>query len=454
MVQAVNAAGPSAGTAQSCVTLPTLPPAPSNVVVVADTGRSLTVTWRDNSTNENGFEVLVGTTPVTVGPNATAYRVDKVPPGTTMCFRVRAFNVAGYSAYTPSVCAATPTVPAVPGTPTVAADTGTSLKVTWADRSTNEMGFEISNGTTSNVVGPNVTTFSWGGLANGTAMCFQVRAYNLAGYSAWTPSVCGTTPTIPAPPRSPSAVAASSTSITVRWVDGSTNEIGFEISNGTTSRVVGANTVAYTWTGLPSGATSCFRVRSYSLAGYSAWTPNVCATTPIPVPAVPGSPSATPNGANSITLRWVDTSTNETGFQVTNGVSTVTLGANVTAYTWGGLAPGTYMCLAVRAFNAGGYSAYTPWACTTTLAPPPAPTGITATATSPNQIVVRWLDTSANETGFQIFDGVNTFQVGANVTSFTISNLLRGTYHCYSVRSFNAIGYSAFTPSACTSTLG
>ncbi|WFE30333.1 fibronectin type III domain-containing protein [Solwaraspora sp. WMMD791] len=40
--------------------------------------------------------------------------------------------------------------------------------------------------------------------------------------------------------------------------------------------------------------------------------------------------------------------------------------ANTTSYTWTGLTPGTYLCFNIRSCNAAGYSAWTPWACTTT----------------------------------------------------------------------------------------
>ncbi|MEV4416670.1 fibronectin type III domain-containing protein [Catellatospora sp. NPDC049609] len=451
-MNAVNGNGASRwNTMAVCATTPTAPAAPSGVTATVVTGTSVRVDWVDNAGNETGYEVSDGTTTQTAGANATSHTWTGIANGATRCFKVRAVNAAGWSAYAGNACATTPTVPAAPTGPTAAVATGTSVKVTWTDRSSNEWGFEISNGSTSQVVGANTTTYTWPGIPNGTSMCFKVRAYNLAGYSAYTTSVCATTPTVPVAPASPVATPVSGTSIKVAWADRSSNEIGFEISNGSTSQVVGANSTAFTWGGLANNTYMCFRVRSYNLAGYSAWTAYSCATTPT-LPAAPQSPTATPISTSQVTVKWADKSANETGFEVYNGVSTVTVGANVQSYTWGGLAAGTYMCFAVRAKNLAGYSPWTPYACTTTPAPPVAPSGQTATPVSTSQITVKWLDRSGNESGFQIYDGVNTFTVGANVTVFHRTGLPSKTYMCFAVRSYNAYGYSAWTPYACTTT--
>lgn len=71
----------------------------------------------------------------------------------------------------------------------------------------------------------------------------------------------------------------------------------------------------------------------------------------------PTGVAATALSSTSVQVAWADNSTNETGFEVYNGVS----------YTWTGIAPGTYMCFAVHAYNGDGNSPDTPYACTTTF---------------------------------------------------------------------------------------
>ncbi|MBK1876616.1 fibronectin type III domain-containing protein [Pelagicoccus mobilis] len=66
----------------------------------------LSLTWQDNSDNEDGFEVeraLVGESfglLSTVGPDSESYVDDAVVPGLEYEYRVRAFNAFGYSGYT------------------------------------------------------------------------------------------------------------------------------------------------------------------------------------------------------------------------------------------------------------------------------------------------------------------------------------------------------------------
>ncbi len=71
----------------------------------------LTLTWTDNSTNEDGFSIerKIGPTGTfaqiaTIGANATSYIDSTVASATTYCYRLLAFNVAGNSAYSSEAC--------------------------------------------------------------------------------------------------------------------------------------------------------------------------------------------------------------------------------------------------------------------------------------------------------------------------------------------------------------
>ncbi|MDI1460749.1 fibronectin type III domain-containing protein [Catellatospora sp. KI3] len=88
--------------------------------------------------------------------------------------------------------------------------------------------------------------------------------------------------TVPAAPPAPSdqqATALSTSQIRVIWQDNSSNETGFEVSDGVATWTVGANTTRFVNSLLASKAYKCYRVRAYNLVGKSAWTPYTCATT-------------------------------------------------------------------------------------------------------------------------------------------------------------------------------
>src|SRR6266508_985698 len=71
----------------------------------------LTLTWTDNSTNEDGFKVerktdTAGTYAqvAKVGANVTSYTDASLASGTTYCYRVRAFNATQDSTLSNETC--------------------------------------------------------------------------------------------------------------------------------------------------------------------------------------------------------------------------------------------------------------------------------------------------------------------------------------------------------------
>ncbi|MGH7598557.1 MAG: fibronectin type III domain-containing protein, partial [bacterium] len=92
--------------------------------------------------------------------------------------------------------------------------------------------------------------------------------------------------------------------------------------------------------------------------------------------------------------------------------------------------------------------------------PPPAPSGLTATAISSAHIDLNWTDNSNSETGFKIeikFGESGTFTqiatAGANVTSYSSTGLQTNTEYFYRVRAYNAGANSAYSNVANATTL-
>jgi hypothetical protein len=99
----------------------TLPAGPSNPTATAITSSQVNLEWTDHGANESGYLIEQSTDGVhftqigTAVVHATSFIVSGLLPETTYAFRVRAFNAAGDSPFTPTVTATTPTNPGVNG---------------------------------------------------------------------------------------------------------------------------------------------------------------------------------------------------------------------------------------------------------------------------------------------------------------------------------------------------
>jgi hypothetical protein len=78
---------------------------------VVEPSAQLTLTWQDNSNNEDDFTIerKTGTNGAysqiaSVAANGTSYMDNSVTRGVTYCYRVQAINSAGTSAYTNEAC--------------------------------------------------------------------------------------------------------------------------------------------------------------------------------------------------------------------------------------------------------------------------------------------------------------------------------------------------------------
>ena len=138
-------------------------PAPSNTNAVAVSWDQINVGWRDNSSNETGFEVHRSTTGpsgafalvATTGANGTSYGNGGLSGSTQYCYEVRAFRTTGgkttYSAFSSTACATTPRAPVPPAPSAVNAVPrfGYAFDITWTDNSSDATGFRVERSTTS-----------------------------------------------------------------------------------------------------------------------------------------------------------------------------------------------------------------------------------------------------------------------------------------------------------------
>ena len=296
------------------------PAAPSNLIATPATNAlQISLTWIDNSTNEDGFIVERspdGTSSWTqVGApatNATSFTDSTagLAVGTTYYYRVRATNsVLGASANSSIANATVASPPAAPSNLAAVSSTSAALQInlTWTDNSSIEDGFIVERSSTGtggwtqvgSTLPANTTSFSdntSGLVINGTYY-YRVRATDgVLGPSNNSNVASATVVAAPNAPSNLVATASNSTlQINLTWTDNSNNEAGFIVErspNGTdTWTQVGtpaANATSASATPAPGLAvgTSYFSiaVRNQQHAGAASTNSNVATATTATAP--------------------------------------------------------------------------------------------------------------------------------------------------------------------------
>jgi hypothetical protein len=145
--------------------------------------RVATMTWVDNSDNEDGFEILMrkgdGSYEVRgkVPANVTTFQPTVVATeGAGFCFAVRAFNAQGQSPRSEDSCA---WIPLVTPTELSASSVANAVTLRWLDNSNAEAGYRIYRDNVEiAAVGANVATFTeFLSSPPGSRHVYEVAAY-------------------------------------------------------------------------------------------------------------------------------------------------------------------------------------------------------------------------------------------------------------------------------------
>ena len=182
-------------------------------------------------------------------------------------------------------------------------------------------------------------------------------------------------------------------------------------------------------------------------------------------PDPPSSLNATAISSSQINLSWTNVP-DEDGYKLYRSLSASgtysqieTLGANVTTYSNTDLNPNTQYCYKVESYNSAGSSGYSPYDCATTDQDlPSSPSWFTATTYSNSQINVSWEDVT-NEDGYKLYRSLSasgTYSqietLGANVTTYSNTDLNPNTQYCYKVEAYNGAGNSGYSSYDCATT--
>jgi hypothetical protein len=250
----------------------------------------MTMTWQDNSNNEDGFIVYmknaagayaeVGRT--TAGINTFTYSATGIE-GTTICFAVSAYNTGGESTKSADGCGAIPVT--IPVAVTALNGTITPLKLVslnWIDGADNEQGTKVyRNGVEVATVPPStgvggVRTYTEAVTgAPGTVYTYEVAPFNSAGIAAKSSVLTLTVPfTAPAAPGAPNVTVGQRTA-QLDWKD-LPAEIGYQVlRNGVVIGETDQNVATYFDKGLEPNRWQSWAIRALYVGGLaSSWSPS------------------------------------------------------------------------------------------------------------------------------------------------------------------------------------
>jgi hypothetical protein len=299
-------------------------------------------------------------------------------------------------------------------------------------------------------VSANITSYTDSGFKTiNTTYYYRVRAKNYNIYSAYSNTASIKTPGSLLAPNILSAIPVSASQITLTWQNRRTTETGIRIEYSLSPQgpyslasSVNPDVTTYTHSGLSEGTTYYYRLSTFKDNDTSPYA-NIYATTLLPLPNL----QVISTTSSSVILGWQDNSNNETGFKIersTNSLGPFTqigaVTANVVTYTDAGLPEGSRYYYRVLAYNSQANSS--PSNVISAATQLPAPSNLTVTAVSANQITLSWQDNSSNEISFIIECSVNggvftqAGTVGANVTTFKHAGLTAGTTYKYRAKAF------------------
>lgn len=347
-VYARNASGNSGYSNEVSNTVPLVLTAPSSLVATPH-GSYISLSWADNSNNEEGFTVEWKDTVNgayqeidRVGANVTTYKdsFGGLQPGVTNYYRVRAYSGSVFSAYSTEGTAALPTT--VPSAPTLSSPgtgpspgqalTATTPTFQWqlmgnVDKyglyisrlqsdgtyqlvfDSQARGVAISGETNSYDLPANI-------LATGNQYRWNLNAHNINGWGAYSTRLYFTitTANVPNPPTGLTPTATGPTSVSLDW-DDATGATGYKLyrsassSGPWTTAIYFGNASQFTDDNgqLSPDATYYYRVSTVNGAGESALSSSASVRTPTQnKPPNPTNLRTTVNGPSSVTVSWDD----------------------------------------------------------------------------------------------------------------------------------------------------
>jgi hypothetical protein len=345
------------------------------------------LSWADHSNGAATYQVLRGGLVIATLPaGSTAYTDSTVLDGTAYSYQVVA-SLIGNTAFSNTVAVTTPGI-AIKAPTLVTATAGTYSAVTstvpvtvrWTDNATNETAYLVEESTDGGLNWAPALTVARTGAAitgggavvaparsvvPGKVYSYRVTAQNKPSDSATASAAAVVDLTAPPALTAASGLTATLTSATrvaLAWTDNATTENSYLVtivSTPTAGGVSTTTTALVTRTAAQSLATGPVTYNATVVAGNSYSFTVVAqatrfglttqsaatgsATLVVGVPAAPTIGAAVAGAAGSISVNWVDNSSNESGFTVQRSLMAVN-------GTWGAYANAGTVAAGVQTF--------------------------------------------------------------------------------------------------------
>jgi large repetitive protein len=418
----------------------------------------------------------------------TSYTIGALTNGTNYEFRIATVNQLGSSPFSGTVQATPVWMPSAPDVTTAtapAAGVGSGeVELAWEAPADNGLAITdyliewSSDGDTWTTVDDGVstaTTYTFGGLTNGTEYGFRVTAVNSLGQGQPSISASATPVWTPTAPDLTATVAPAdgigSGQVRLSWTAPRSN--GSEI----TDYLIEFSTDGQTWTavddgvsadptyvvdGLTNGTAYQYRVTAINTVGNGAPSADVMAT-PVWVPAAPDSLTAalapaTGVSSGQVKLTWttpIDNGSTITDYVIESSTDGQTwtavddgMSPSVTS-TVRGLTNGRNYQFRVAAVNALGQSVSSATIQATPRWKPTAPSGLRASSPGSRRVRLTW-NAPSSSNGAAITDYVIQRSNGGRWTTVrdgvstarrsTITGLTNGTTYRFRVAAKNAVG--------------